>query len=103
MSNVINTFMGEADRHHIPYPMVVTISYFTSIVEFIGGIALILGLFSNYALYLLGIDLLLVCFAFSIVNPMWDTRHVFPRFILVILLLLLPIEYCKISIDYLFK
>jgi putative oxidoreductase len=70
-------------------------------VEFAGGIALILGFYTNYALYLLGIDLLLAAFAFSLLQPMWDMKHLFPRFILVITLLLLPDAWNKFSIDFL--
>lgn len=103
MSNVINTFMEKSFRHHIARPLIVAISYFTSIVEFVGGIFLILGLFTNYAVCILGIDLLLVSLAFSIMNPLWDMKHVFPRFILIILLLFLPLENGTISLDYLFN
>ncbi len=102
IANVINSFMNESERHHIIRPLVVAISYFTSITEFIGGLALILGLFTNFALYFLGIDLILVCFAFSLMNPIWDMKHVFPRFILIIILLLIPNEHNKLSLDYIF-
>jgi putative oxidoreductase len=101
MEGVIDTFQFDAAKHHIPKPMVVMMAYYTSIVEFAGGIMLILGLFTNYALYALGLDLLMVCFAFSLVEPMWDMKHVFPRFILVIFLLVLPPEHNKLSVDHL--
>ena len=101
MPGVIDTFMADASRRHIGRPIVSIIAYYTSIVEFVGGIFLVFGIFTNYALCALGIDLLMVCFAFSLMEPMWDMKHVFPRFILVILLLLLPLENDKLSLDYL--
>ncbi len=101
MPGVIDTFMADAYRRNISRSFVSLIAYYTSIVEFVGGILLVLGLFSNYALYALGIDLLLVCFAFSFIEPMWDMKHVFPRFLLIILLLLLPLEQNILSLDYL--
>lgn len=101
MQGVIDTFMADAYRRHISRPMVSLLAYYTSIVEFIGGLLLIFGLFSNYALCALGIDLLFVAFAFSFMEPMWDVKHVFPRFILVILLLLLPLEQNVLSLDHL--
>ncbi|MGZ3932212.1 MAG: hypothetical protein ACXVP0_12855, partial [Bacteroidia bacterium] len=61
---------------------------------------LLLGFLTNYMLYALGLDLLLVGIAFSYMEPMWDMRHVFPRFILVIVLLLLPDEYRQFTIDH---
>lgn len=101
ISGVTNTFIDDAKHHHIHRPWVVLIATYTSVVEFVGGMALILGLFTNYALYLLGIDLLLAAFAFSLLQPMWDMKHLFPRFMLVITLLLLPDNWNKLSIDYL--
>ena len=101
ISGVINTFLDEAEHHHIHRPMVTLIAYYTSIIEFVAGITLILGAFTNYSLYLLGIDLVLAAFAFSLLHPMWDMRHVFPRLVLVITLLLLPDEWNKLSIDFL--
>lgn len=101
MTGVIDTFMGDASRHHISRPMVSLMAYYTSIVEFVGGIFLVFGIFTNYTLCALGVDLILVCFAFSFLEPMWDMKHVFPRFLLVILLLILPLENDKLSLDYL--
>ena len=101
MPGVIDTFMGDAYRHHVSRPFVAIIAYYTSIVELVGGALLVFGLFTNYALYALGLDLVLVCFAFSFIEPMWDMKHVFPRFMLVILLLILPMENHKLSLDFL--
>lgn len=101
MPGVIDTFMRDASRRNISRPFVSLVAYYTSIVELVGGILLVLGLLNNYALYALGIDLLLVCFAFSFMEPMWDLKHVFPRFLLIILLLLLPLEQNILSLDYL--
>lgn len=101
MPGVIDTFMADASRRNISRPFVSLVAYYTSIVEFVGGILLMLGLLNNYVLYALGIDLLLVCFAFSFIEPMWDMKHVFPRFLLIIFLLLLPLEQNILSLDYL--
>lgn len=101
MRGVIDTFMADASRRNISRPVVSIIAYYTSLVEFFGGLLLVLGLFSTYTLLALGVDLLFVAFAFSFLEPMWDLKHVFPRFILVILLLILPIEQNIFSIDYL--
>lgn len=99
MSGVINAFMGDAGRHHVP-PIIVKISaYYTSIAEFLGGILLILGLFTNYALYALGLDLIIVCFAFSMIEPIWDMKFVFPRLVLICILLLMPSQTNAWSLD----
>jgi len=103
MNGVIATFLEEAEHHHIHKPWVTVIAWYTSIVEFFGGLLLIFGLFTNYSLVFLGIDLVLVAFAFSVMDPVWDLRHVFPRLMLIVTLLLLPNEWNKLSIDFLLK
>ena len=71
-------------------------------VEFFGGFLLILGLFKNIALVFLGADLLLVALAMGMLNPVWDMKFVMPRFLLLILLLILPDEWDFFSLDYYF-
>ncbi|WP_317897601.1 DoxX family membrane protein [Aurantibacillus circumpalustris] len=101
MSGVINTFVQDADRYNIPRPLLNLVAYYTSIVEFIGGILLILGIFTSYTLYALGLDLILVGFAFTYMSPMWDMKFVFPRLAMVVTLLLMPEEYNYFSLDQL--
>ena len=98
IKNVIIVFHNESERKNVPNFLVVLISYFTSIVEFFGGILLVIGLFHNQIHIVLCIDLLLVTFAFSYVNPMWDLKHVFPRAVLIISILLLS-NYFYFGID----
>jgi len=99
MPGVINVFTADADRYHIPRPILNLVVYYTSTVEFVGGILLVAGLFTNYALYALGLDLLLVCVAFSYMTPIWDMKHVFPRLFMVVTLLLLPEEFRYFCLD----
>ncbi len=101
MKGVIGSFTMDTDRQNIPRSAVSLVAYYSSIVEFVGGMLLIFGLFTNYTLYALGLDLVLVCFAFTYMEPLWDMKHVFPRFLLVVLLLLLPNDYNKFSLDHL--
>ncbi len=99
MPGVINVFTADADRYHIPRPILNLVVYYTSTAEFVGGILLVAGLFTNYALYALGLDLLLVCVAFSYMTPIWDMKHVFPRLFMVVTLLLLPEEFRYFCLD----
>jgi len=103
MPEVVNSFMKDAERRHIPQALVATISYFTSIIELIGGALLILGLFSNYAIIFLGLDLIIIAFAFSMMQAMWDLRHVFPRLLLLVILLVLPPHSHFFSLDFLLR
>jgi uncharacterized membrane protein YphA (DoxX/SURF4 family) len=103
LNQVIDTFDVEAEKKHIPKPFVVFSAFYSSIVEFFGGILLIVGLFKPIVLILLGFDLIMVAFAFSIIEAMWDMKHVFPRLILLSALMLIPTEWAIFSIDYLLK
>ena len=100
ISGVVDNFLADAEYLHIHKPMVIIVTYLTSFIELIGGFLLIIGLFTNYTLVALGFDLVLVCFAFSIIRPMWDMQYVFPRLLLISILLFLPNEYTKIGLDY---
>lgn len=101
--DVIGAFRVEARRRNVPDFALKLLAYYTSCVEFFGGLLLILGIGSTFALYALGLDLLLVGLAFSIMEPMWDMKHVFPRIILVISLLLFPEEYRLFALNYFLK
>ena len=100
IGGVVNNFLEDAEHIHIHKPLVTAFTYCTSFIELICGAFLIIGLFTNFALLALGFDLVLVCFAFSIIRPMWDMQYVFPRLLLIVFLLFLPNEYTKISLDY---
>jgi uncharacterized membrane protein YphA (DoxX/SURF4 family) len=75
---------------------------FTSYIELICGPLLILGLFTGYSLYLLGLDIIIVVIALGTQNPMWDMKYVLPRLGLILLLLFTPETWNRLSLDYLF-
>ncbi|MBI2271656.1 MAG: DoxX family membrane protein [Bacteroidetes bacterium] len=99
--SVIHAFEQPLEDHKLPAWMITWAGVYTSYIELICGFMLIIGLFKSIALYLLGIDLLMVCIAFSIIKPMWDIQFVFPRLILLIALLVMPANWDVISVDYL--
>lgn len=103
ISGVIETYRYEAQQKNIPSFLLTFSAYYTSFVEFFGGALLILGLFKNYVLILLGMDMIMVAIAFSYLKPMWDMRFVFPRLILIAILLVLPSRWAYFSLDYLLR
>jgi len=100
MPGVIQVFTADADKFHIPKPLLSVIAWYTGIAEFVGGLFLLVGFFTTYALYALGLDLLLVAFAFSYMEPLWNMKHVFPRLLLIVTLLILPEAYSTICLDH---
>ena len=100
MVSVTDTFMRDASRYNVPRFVVSFVAYFTSIIELLGGLLLVLGLFTEVAVLALCLDLLIVAFAFSFLDPMWDLRYMFPRLALLVLLLLLSNQSVLFGLDY---
>jgi putative oxidoreductase len=103
ISGVISFFREESRQRPMPEFMLVSSAYATSYIEMVAGGMLILGLFKTWAMYLLGLDLILVCGAFSILKPMWDMYLLFPRLLMLAILLYLPAEWDVLSLDFLFN
>ena len=97
---VVDAFQAPAELHHVSRNLLQFSAWFTTTVELIGGLLILVGLFRYFAMYILGVDLLLVSIAFSLVNPIWDLKHIFPRLLLLILLLLMPPAWDVVSLDY---
>jgi putative oxidoreductase len=103
MTGVVDSFSLETSKLHVPRFLVFFVAFITSMIEFLGGAMLILGLYKNIALTLLGIDILIVTVAFSFLNPIWDMRHVFPRLLLISLLMIMPDEWFHFGIENLLR
>jgi putative oxidoreductase len=101
IKNVIKTFESGFSQNGIPSTFTVAASWFTSFSALLGGALLIPGLFIYPALFLLSLNLIIAAIGFGINTPVWDTRHVFPRLVLVLFLLIVPELWHTFSIDYL--
>ncbi len=103
IKNVVETFHDPIEKTYIPNSLLKPFSWITSIAEMVGGILLVVGLLIDLSLLMLSIDMLLVAFAFSNIKAMWDMQYYFPRFIFLLLLLLLPPEWDRWSLDAFLK
>jgi len=103
IKQVVETIHTPLEEKGVPLLVSTIGAYFTSYTEFIFGGLLIVGFVKYYCLYFLGIDLLFAAFAFAMVEPMWDMKHIFPRLALLIFLLLIPSQWDKISVDYMWS
>ncbi len=84
----------------IPSWMITLGVYFTAYLELIAGVLLLFGMFRDLALWLLCLDLLVASLGFSLMEPVWDTKHIFPRLAIVVTLLLLPADWDQWRLDY---
>lgn len=98
---VAETFKFELGKKNIPAWLYPVTAAYSSIVELLGAVLLIIGFAKSYVMILLAGDLLLVSVAMGMMNPLWDLRQVFPRAILLFILMVIPTEADLISIDYL--
>ncbi len=102
MSEIRQMMQVSLGNRKIPVSVINFITTFTSWVELVCGFLLIVGLLKYYAIYLLCLNLIIVVFGFSISKPMWENNHVFIRLLLLLILLITPVEWDKLSLDYLF-
>lgn len=100
IKNVIETFHIPLSAKGIPKTFTVIGVWFTSYIQLIGGLLLIIGFVKYYVLYLLGIDLIVASIAFGFIKPMWDMQFVFPRMVILIFLLIVPSQWDVFSVDY---
>jgi uncharacterized membrane protein YphA (DoxX/SURF4 family) len=101
IQNVSNALEFKISKIHLSPKFYLFFAGLTSWLEFAGGILLILGLFKVLAFSLLCLNMLLVSLAFSLNGPMWDMRHFFPRFIILILLMFVSMHNDWFSLDQL--
>jgi uncharacterized membrane protein YphA (DoxX/SURF4 family) len=98
---VYSMFFQDFESTFLPKWLIVSTAYFTSYVEMVGGLLLILGLFRKQSLYFLAADLLIVSFGHGLMEPIWDLSHVMPRAIFVAALFFLPADWDKWNLDIL--
>jgi putative oxidoreductase len=93
-------FQESGAQSHMPSLLLYIGAAYTTYVELIAGVLLIAGLFTSYALYFLGVDLIIVSIGIGIRQPLWDMKYVFPRLAILVFLLLTPADWNTISLDH---
>lgn len=101
LANVILEISSGGKSKHVPLGLTKISVYMSSYIELIGGVFLIIGFLTLPVIYLLGIHLVIVVVAFSYLDAIWDTKLVFSRLILILLLAVLPILWNVVSLDFL--
>lgn len=99
LEGVYQNAFASYEETWIPIFLLKLTAYFTSYVELIGGLLLLLGLFRNWAYIALGLVLLIVSYGHGLSSPIWDLQHVFVRAVFLISLLLLPKDWDQLHLD----
>jgi putative oxidoreductase len=101
VENVYNAdFFYGTYKDLLPGLIIKVTAYYTSYIELIGGLLLILGLKTSYTLFALSSVLIIVTFGHGLAEPIWDLSHVMWRAIPLVSLLLLPKQWDKFSMDH---
>lgn len=100
VSNVYQMFFDTEQYLVFPKFLLQATAYYTSYVELIAGLLLLLGWKRDYALYALASVLVIVSFGHGFAQPIWDLSHVLYRLFLIIVLLLLPSHWDRFSMDH---
>lgn len=103
LKGCVETFYNDSSKLKIPNSLLWMVVIYTSCAEFFGGLFLMFGFLYSYTLLALGVDLIIVAIAFGMIQPMWDTKHAFPRFLLIVLNMFVLIQFNKYSLDKLFN
>ena len=98
----LRVFADALAKKKIPLSLARLTISISSFIELAGGVLLALGLFREPVLYVLAAELVCVAFAFSVLKPMWDLSYFFPRFLLIVALLLLPAAWDTLFLARLF-
>ncbi|NRB52811.1 MAG: DoxX family protein [Saprospiraceae bacterium] len=99
ISNVYQNVFASYEETWIPNFLLQFTAYFTSYMELVGGLMLVLGLFRHWAYLGLGLVLLLVTYGHGLSSPIWDLQHVFVRAVFLIGLLLVPNDWDQLHLD----
>lgn len=102
LKNVESTFSQPIKNTVVPGFLLRPSIIISSYIELICGFLLFAGLFKEPCMYLLSANMILVAFAFSSINAMWDMQHFFPRIIFLLFLLLIPPSWDLWALDRLF-
>ena len=100
VNNVYENFFKASHGELLPEFLLQATAYYTSYIELIGGLLLVIGLARDYVLYALASVLVIVTFGHGLSEPIWDLSHVMYRLILLVALLLLPKAWDRFSVDY---
>lgn len=99
LDTVYTNFFKSGYSDMLPDFLLLFTAYYTSLIELIGGLLLIIGFKRDIALYFLASVLVIVTFGHGLKEPIWDLSHVMYRTILLVSLLLLPKNLDHFSID----
>lgn len=88
---------------HLAKGFIKVVVLMTALIEFFGGLLLLVGFMTIPTCYVIAAGLLPVTIAMSIKEPLWNMQHVCTRLVMIVFLLCLPDHVHVVSLDYLFK
>jgi uncharacterized membrane protein YphA (DoxX/SURF4 family) len=87
LRNAAEAVVAELSSSHIPRRLIVWGVYLNAVAEFAGGALLVTGVLQLPVLIVLGLNMIFVAVAMSLVSPFWSMEDYFPRLALLLFLL----------------
>ncbi|NNC82875.1 MAG: DoxX family protein [Flavobacteriales bacterium] len=97
-----STILSGMKKDQVPPGFIRFSAYVSSYIELVGGVFLILGLFLPEVYIILALNLIMVILSFSYMQALWDLKHVFPRMVLLVFLMIMSHELDLYSLDHFF-
>ncbi len=99
IDNVYNSSFASFNTTFLPEFLLKFTAYYTSYIELLAGLLLIVGIKRDYALHALASVLIIVTFGHGLQSPIWDVKDVIFRTILLGALLVAPAEWDKWQVE----
>ena len=96
------TIMGGLQKSKVPKAFIKLSAYISSYIELVGGLLLILGIFLPEVYIILSLNLIMVVLSFSYMQALWDMKHVFPRMVMLVFMMMVPLEKDLYTLGQLF-
>ena len=103
VSNVYKSSFASFQDTFLPDFILQFTAYYTSYVELIAGLLLIIGFKRDYALYSLATVLIIVTYGHGLQSPIWDVKDVIFRAVPLATLLLVPGEWDEWQLERVFR
>ena len=102
MKEVTSTYHSTYSRFGFPKILSALAAWYTSLSALIGGILLITGIFEYLGMYLLASNLLIAAIGFGLKEGLWDMRYVYPRLMLLLIIMIVPPGWDVWKLSYFF-
>jgi len=101
--SIYDFFRSNFEKLKIPRTLAEIFIHAVNVIELCCGILLMAGLYRNWVLLILLAEMCVISVFFTLIQPMWDMKYLWPRLVLVLFQLLIPDSWSIFSLDNIIK